>query len=518
MRIPIEIQRRIVRYITEQKMSNRQIGELLKVAPNTVRAVRLKLNKSDENWSTLVELDNTTFTQRLGTMAVKPLQRGKPIPDWNYISAELQKRDVTLVLLWQEFREVEPTGISYSRMSELFSLWVKNYRISMRQLHRAGEKFFVDFCGRTVDIHHQQTGEVFKAYIFVGVFGASGFITALAVSSQTIPNWQKCHIEIFKQVGGVPQQVVPDNLKSAVIRNTPKGILFNRSFAELAEHYNFAILPARPRKPKDKPLAEVSVKIVQMGILARLRNRKFFSLDELNDAIKPLLADINAKTTPRFQKSRLERFLEIDAPALQPLPETLFEPCTHIYQVRVSEYYQVEFKSHYYSVPYQYAHQKVDLRITEKTIEVIFERQRIASHLLHYEIGGQTVNPDHMPPHHRFQFESDPEHLLAWAESVGSLTHVFATRLLRDRRDFANGLKALQRIRRWVYEENYIDYLEDACGYALRINAVSQTSLKSILKQKTHLKSEQPTLSTISKDHQNLRGASYFNIHGESSC
>ncbi|CDI28045.1 IS21 family transposase [Acinetobacter pittii] len=514
MKISVEVQRIIVRYIDEKNMSNRGIAKLLKVSPNTVGRIRKILQLSQENWSSLSMLSNDDFIQRL--QPHKPKQKDnhrKAVPCWSYIENELKKRDVTLQLLWQEFREQEPDGVSYSQTAKLFKAWQKTVRVSMRQIYHAGEKFFIDFCGKTMDIHDPQTGEVQKAQILVGVFGASSYITAYAVGSQRTADLQRCHIEMFKQVGGVPAQVITDNLKAAVIRRSKGHIYLNAGLMDLAEHYGFAIIPARPYKPKDKSLAEVSVKIIQMGVLARLRNRKFFSLDELNSAIQPLLHDINHKTTKRFQQSRYDRFMSIDAPALQPLPATAFEPFHYIDHVRVSEFYEIEYAGHLYSVPYQYAHQTVSLRITHHTIEVIYERQRIASHLLNNEWGGKTLLDAHLAPHHRQQHDADPERLLAWAAQIGNATHTFSQTLLRDRRDLANSLNAIQKMRRWVNEEGLPEQLENACEYALKINAISLTSLRSIMKTKVYdrHRAEALTASPVIT-HANLRGSTYFAI------
>ena len=512
MKISVEIQRTIVRYIDEQNMSNRGIAKLLQISPNTVGRIRKLLRLNQENWQSLSALSNDNFIQRLQPNQSKQRNnQRKATPHWSYIENELKKRDVTLQLLWQEFREQEPNGVSYSQAAKLFKAWQKTIRVSMRQIYRAGEKFFVDFCGKTMDIYNPKTGEVQKAQILVGVFGASSYITVYAVGSQCTADLQRCHIEMFKQVGGVPSQVITDNLKAAVIRRSKGHIYLNAGLMDLAEHYGFAIIPARPYKPKDKSLAEVSVKIVQMGVLARLRNRKFFSLDELNAAIQPLLDDINRKTTKRFQQSRYERFVNIDAPALKPLPITIFEPFHYIDHVRVSEFYEIEYNGHFYSVPYQYAHQLVNLRITHHTLEVIYERQRIASHLLNNEWGGKTLLDAHLAPHHRQQQEADPERLSAWAAQIGTATLAFSQTLLRDRRDLANSLNAIQKMRRWVNEEVLPEQLESACEYALKINAISLTSLKSIIKTKVYDRHRTEGLITSPAiTHSNLRGSTYF--------
>lgn len=526
MRIPVEIQRNIVRYIAEYPMSNRKIGKLVKVSPNTVGRVRLGFEASGLSWETLAAMDHGQFSQCLGTAAsvstsnsISQSIRCKDVPDWFYIEDELKKRDVTLELLWQEFRETHPNGVSYSRMARLFSDWKKTKRLSMRQVHRAGEKFFVDFCGKTMPILNRETGGINYAQIFVGVMGASGYIFALAVPSQQTPDWMFCHIEAFKYLGGVPQHVVSDNLKSAVLKHGKEKILFNKAYFELAEHYHFAILPARPYKPKDKGLVEVSVRIVQQGVLAKLRNHQFFSIAELNCAIQPLIAGINEKTTARFQKSRLDQFLDIDLPVLQQFPEHHFEVCDWAYHIKVNEFYTVEWHGHFYSVPYQYAHQFVDLRVTANTIEIIYQRQRIASHLLNSQVGEQSIQADHMPPNHRFQRDNHPEYLLEWAKNIGPMTQEFVQLNLTERRDFANGLKRVRKLKKWVIEHDYSDRLESACAYAIQINAHAIGSLQSIIKthsdRRADANKEHPILTI---EHSNLRGSSYFKTNGDSNC
>lgn len=515
MKIPIDLQRQIARYLCGPKMSNRLIGRLLSVSPNTVRVIRERLAQAGQSWDVLSALDDAAFRQALGTVPSSATKR-RATPDWLYIDIELRKRDMTLELLWQEFRERHPGGVSYAQMTRLYRAWQKTQRLCMRQLYRAGEILLVDFCGRTVPITDPDTGEVRRAQVFVAVLGASGLIFTWAVPSQKVPDWLACHSKAFEFLGGVPRQVIPDNLKSAVLKHSRLLVVMNQAYAELAEHYGFVILPARPRKPRDKGLVEVSVQIVQRGILARLRHRVFFSVAELNEAIAPLLHELNRKTTPKFPKSRWERFLEIDAAALQPLPVAVFATAERLYDVRVGSDYLVEANRHYYSVPYQYAHQLVDLRLTETVLEVFFQRERIASHVRSDRPGERTVLPAHMPPHHRHQHESSAEALLAWAQSIGPRTYDFAQRNLAERTQFASGLKTLQRLRRWSRDLPSPERLESACAYALTINALTLGRLQSIVRHDADRrdKSLAPSTPTL---HVNLRGADYFATSGESS-
>lgn len=509
MKIPIELQRNITRYIDEHQMGNRAVAKLLKVSHNTVNVIRLQLQLKALTWVQLAPLDNIAFAQQLGTAPTRVSPR-KAVPDWLHIQTELKKRDLTLELLWQEFRETEPNGVSYQQMARLFRAWTKKQRLSMRQIYKAGEKMFVDFCGRTMPITNRDTGEVSMAQVFVGVLGGSGRFFVWAVPSQQIAHWQECHIKAFEYFGGVPQQVVPDNLKSAVISHGRHHVVLNRAFAEMAEHYKFVILPGRPLKPRDKALAEVTVQIVQRGVLAPLRNRTFFSVAELNEAILPLVEAINQKTTKKFPRSRLERFKDIDAPALQALPETPYEPCDWQYKVRVSESYVVEWQRHLYSVPSQYTFHLVDLRITATMVEVFCQRQRIATHPLKDEPGGQSILREHMPSHHCHQQDNEPEALLQWAKDIGPNTYEFARLNLTERSKFANGLKTLQQLRRWAREAQNAGRLESACGYAVRIKALSFTRLESIIRHNSDQRAAADNAAPPVVEHDNLRGAEYF--------
>jgi len=513
MKIPVHLQRHIARTLCGSDMSNRKIGRTFKVSPNTVRAIRARLVQAGLQWETLGALDDEAFRQALGTVPASVSKR-KGTPDWLYIDTELRKRDVTLELLWQEFRESQPEGVSYPQMTRLYREWQKTQRLCMRHIYRAGDIMLVDFCGRTMPITDPDTGEVSRAQVFVAVLGGSGLIFAWVVPSQKVPDWLACHSKGFEFYGGVPRQVTPDNLKSAILKHGRQHIVMNQAYAELAEHYGFVVLPARPRKPRDKGLAEVSVQIVQRGILARLRNRVFFSVSELNEAIVPLLTEINKKTTKKFPRSRWERFQEIDAPALQPLPVAEFATGDRVYDVRVGSDYLVEWEQHYYSVPYQYAHQLVDLRLTGAMLVVFFQRERIANHVRSYRPGEKTILPEHMPPHHRHQHESSVDVLLAWAQSIGPNTYEYAQRNLAERAQFANGLKTIQKLRRWSRELPSMERLESACAYALTINALPLNRLQSIVRHEADRRGK-PLATPQTTLHTNLRGADYFSTSGE---
>lgn len=319
MRLPIERQREVLRLAADNKLSNRAVGRLAKVSHNTVRTLRDQLKQSGETWESLRPLDNKAFTARLCDPR-GPINR-KVCPQWLEVHDQLRLPDMTLELLWQEFREKEPSGVSYAQFTRLYRGWLNTQKVSMRQVHLPGDKMFVDFCGRTMRIKDSVTGAVSTAQIFVATLGASGYIFATAVASQTTQDWLRCHVRALEFFEGVPRFVVPDNLKAAVLKSTRDQLVLNRAYSELSEHYGVTITPARPRKPKDKSLGEIGVQIVQRFILARLRARTFFSLDELNVQIAYWVGVLNDRVTRTYPKSRMVRFLEIESPALQPLPE-----------------------------------------------------------------------------------------------------------------------------------------------------------------------------------------------------
>lgn len=286
MRLLIDQQRTAVRLLKEGSYSNRQIAGMLHISPTTVQKISDLFKASPLSNIELSTLNNKEFTKYLGSANPEAVQHKKPIPDFNYIHRELKMRDVTIELLWQEFKELEPNGVSYSRLARLYRTWCSQKHPCMRQFHKAGESLFVDFCGRTMPITDPLTGIERPCQVFVGVLGGSSYIFSHAVESQKSKHWIECFIKLFNHLGGVPRQIVTDNLKAAVIINNKERLELNRAFEDFAEHYDIAIMPARPKHPQDKGLAEVSVKIVQMGVLAPLRHQKFFSIDELNHEIQ----------------------------------------------------------------------------------------------------------------------------------------------------------------------------------------------------------------------------------------
>lgn len=512
MRLDIKIQRQIIQYHTlNSSFSNRKIARMLGLSHTTVGRVITLFQKCDLRYDELAILPNKAFTEQLGSKLQKLAQLKKVEPDWDYICGELKKRDMTLMLLWQEYRIDYQEGLSYSQFARKYQQWRKTNRLSMRQHYKAGEQALIDFCGRTMPIKNSDTGEIRKVQVFVGVLGASGYIFACAVESQKINDWLRCHIEMFRYFEGVTEQVVTDNLKSAVITNTKTRLQINQSYAELAEYYNFAINPTRPRKPQDKGLAEVSVQIVQRGILAKLRNRTFFSLDELNEAIALGLIELNNKTTKRFIVSRYEQFLQFDKPYLTPTPPVKFEIKEWHYHQRVDEFYQVNINGVRYSVPYQYAHKQIDIAVSDRLIEMYYQRQRIASHPIATNGRLEAIDMYHMPKDHQYQVEASPDYLRQWANKLGDNSHLWIDEFLSNKQDYARNVRKARDLKQWIIENQYENRLDDACKSAIAMNSFSISTLQNLIKSKSYLKLNNKINQTATDiQHENVRGGSYY--------
>jgi transposase len=378
----------------------------------------------------------------------------------------------------------------------------------MRLSHKAGEKVFVDYAGQTVPVVDSQTGEILPAQIFIGVLGASNYTYAEAHWSQDLPNWTGAHVRMFDFFGGVTEIVVPDNLKAGVKHPSRYEPDLNPTYQDLAQHYGVAVIPARVRKPKDKAKAEVGVQVVERWILARLRNRTFFSLTDLNQAIRGFLDELNARLMKHLGRSRRELFEMLDQPVLKPLPESPYEFALWK-KARVNIDYHVEFEKHYYSVPHTLIHEAVYIRATESTIEVFFKNRRVASHRRINSPGRHTTVAEHMPPSHQKYQEWSPDRFIRWAHTIGPHTALLVQAMFDSRKHPQQAYRSCMGILRLAkrYGE---DRLEAACGRALPAGIHSYKGVKNILDAKLdQVEPEEPS-TLIPTDHENIRGRTYY--------
>ena len=432
----------------------------------------------------------------------------RPQPDWARVHRELRRPGVTLQLLWEEHRAVHTDGYGYSHYCELYRAWAARLSPTMRQSHVAGERMFVDYAGTTLAVIDASTGEVRTAQLFVAVLGASSYIYAEATWTQGLSDWIGSHTRTFSFMGGVSATVVCDNLRSGITKACFYEPAVNRTYAETAAHYSTTILPARPYRPRDKAKAEVGVQVATRFIIAKLRNRQFFSLTALNAAIAELVPQINDRVSRHLGASRRALFEELERPALKPLPA---EPYVFAEwkECRVGLDYHIEIEKHYYSVPHQLLRETVWARITARTIEVLHRGQRVAAHVRSSSNRKHTTVREHMPSSHRRYADWTPERLRRQAGEIGRHTSALVEIILQERTHPEQGFRACMGILRLA--KNYDrERLEAACCRALEIGARSYSSVNSILKnnldrQRPEMPADGPAIA-----HDNIRGPTYF--------
>jgi transposase len=490
-------------------LSNRQIAKSCAIARSTVADYLFRLQQAGLNWPLSHDIDDNQLEQRLYP-ALPALPAGqRPVVDWAYIHRQLRHKTVTLMLLWQEYKQIYPQGYQYSQFCNLYRQWAGRIDPVMRQEHRAGEKMFVDYAGQTVGVYDLQANQMRQAQIFVAVLGASNYTYAEATWSQTLPDWIGSHSRAFGFFNGVPQIVVPDNLKAGVSKACFYEPDINPTYLDMANHYGTAVIPARVKKAKDKAKVEVAVQVVERWILARLRNRQFFSLSQLNEAIAELLVDLNSKPFQKLPGCRKQLFDTLDRPALNPLPAKPY-PYAEWKKATVNIDYHIEVERHYYSVPYQLIKNKVDVRITQRTIECFYKNKRVASHIRSYQKGRHTTVKEHMPKSHQKWAQWTPDRFIRWAGKVGPHTQTLIETILNSRTHPQQGFRSCLGILRLV--KSYGNRrLEAACRRAVIIGGTSYRSVESILKHNLDQKplaQEQAAEPCI--EHTNIRGSQYY--------
>jgi transposase len=502
--------REVLRLIHEAGLGQRQVARSLQLSPSTVAEYRRRAALAGLAWPLPEGLDDAALEQRVFPPPdARPAHR-RPLPVWTEVHAELKRRQgVTLALLWEEYKAAHPEGLQYSRFCDHYRAWAGRLDLVMRQSHRAGEKLFVDWAGQTVAVVDRTTGEVRPAQVFVAVLGASSYTYAEATWTQTLPDWIGAHTRALEFLGGAPEIVVPDNPRTGVDRTCRYDPDLNATYAEWAAHYGVAVIPARVRKPRDKAKVEVGVQLVERWVLAALRHRTFFSLPELNAAIRSLVERLNQRPFKKLPGSRASLFATLDRPALRPLPAARYV-FAEWSRVRVHIDYHVEVDHHYYSVPYTLVGKPLDARASAHTVELFHQGVRVASHLRSHARGRYTTLPEHMPEAHRRYAEWTPERLVRWAAKTGPATAQAAEAILASRPHPEQGYRACQGLIR--LGKSYGEArLEAACTRALATGPVSYRRVADILKAGLD---RQPTLALDTPApglaHDNLRGPEYY--------
>lgn len=499
----------VLRLLWDQRRSARDVAKSCSISRTTVGEYERRALAAGLSWP-LPEVDDGTLEVLLFPPPPNIAPDDRPVPDWNEVDKELRRKGVTRLLVWQEYRAEHPDGYSYTRFCELFHDWRGVQGLSMRQTHLAGEKAFVDYAGHTVPIVDPRTGETRDAQIFVGALAASQYAYVEASWSQGLEDWVMSHVRMLSFFGGCPEILVPDNLKAGVRSPHLYEPEINPTYLEFARHYDLAVIPARSRKPKDKAIVESAVQVVERWILAKLRNRTFFSLAELNDAIWVLLREFNDRSFQKRPGSRRSLFEELDRPALRPLPRDRY-----VYAlwktVRPHVDYHVTIDAHHYSVPHQLAKKSLDARVTATTIEVFHKSQRVASHHRSYRKGGHTTIREHMPPAHQAQAGTTRESLLAGADRIGPSTVSFVEGVIAARAHPQQAYRSCLGVLR-LGKKYGDDRLDAACRRAVMLGSFSLKSVDAILKNNLDqqpLDTPEPTLLPKTS-HVNVRGGSYY--------
>ncbi len=500
--------REILRLVWGCNQSRRDTAKTCGVGKSTVDDTINRAIAAGLSWP--VELDDEALESRLYPPVKPPSARKLRAPEWQALHDELSRhKHLTLMLLWQEYKEGEPSGYQYSQFCELYRQWRKTLDRSMRQEHRAGDKFFVDYSGTTLDIVAASTGEIREAEIFVGVMGNSNLTYAEATWTQTLPDWIGSHVRAFGYLGAVPHCVVPDNLRSGVSKACRYEPDINPTYAEVADHYGTAVIPARVRRPKDKAKVEGGVLIAQRFILAGLRQRTFFSLAEANAAIRQRLELLNHRPFRKLPGCRRSRFEELDRPAMLPLPEQPYQ-FAELLKARVHIDYHVQVDHHFYSVPHRLVGEELIVRATATTIECLHKGNRVASHARSFLQGKHSTLPDHMPKAHREYAEWTPQRIIAWAAQTGPATAGVVEQILSRKAYPEHGFRSCMGVislgKRFSRER-----LEAACKRALAIRGVSYKSIKSILENNLDQKPLPEQLDLLPVSHENIRGTHYYN-------
>lgn len=499
-------------------LSTREIGRSVGMGKTTVEELLRRAELAGIRWPVPEELDDVALEARLYPGEPRGLP-SRPEPDWRAVHLELRKRkDVTLELLWLEYRRDHPDGYSYSHFCARYRAWAETVDPVMRQTYRAGEKMLVDYPGDTLSLVDPKSGEVAPVYLFVATLGASDYTYLEPQRAQDLAAWIGGHVRAFEYFRGVPRILVPDNAKVAVRRPDRYEPELNRTYQEMAAYYSAAIVPARPRRPRDKARVEQMVQMAERWVIAPLRHRIFFSFEELEEAVAELREALNDRPFQKLEGTRRQLYLEMDKPALQPLPDRPYEFA--LWKVaRVGIDYCIEVEGNYYSAPYTLIHQTVDVRMSAAVVEIYHQGRRVGLHPRLFGRGRFHIDPAHQPPAHRAYSEWTPERMVRWAEGIGSKTALFVQAILEQYPHPELGCRSCLGVLR-LGKQYPRERMEAAAERALQARALGYRHLRSILeKGLDRLPLEPESIRVPVPEHANVRGAGYYaSKEGDEPC
>jgi transposase len=504
--------REVLRLRYDLGLLQHQIARSCSISQPTVYRYLERASAAGLSWPLPEDCDDRRLDELLflagpasGSAAVR-----RPPVDFAEIQRQLQSHQyVTLQLLWEEYHQSQPEGYRYSHFCESYRQWRRKQDVVLRQEHRAGEKMFVDWAGATIPIYDRDRGEAKPSWLFVAALGASSYTFARATLSQDLAHWIECHVLAFEFFQGTSKLIVPDNLRTGVTRACRYEPDLNRTYLEMAQFYGVAVMPARPYRPRDKAKAEAAVLLAERWLVAVLRQEKFFSLAELNQALAPLLERLNQRPFRKREGTRASLYAALDRPALQPLPTERYV-MAEWKTVRANIDYHVEVDRHYYSVPYQLVGEKLESRSTATTVEIFHQGKRVASHARSFSAYHHSTVHEHRPKSHQAHLEWTPSRLIHWGESVGTATAQVMRTILESKPHPEMGYRACLGILRLAKAYSN-PRLEAACQRALDAQACSYSSLKSMLKRGLDRQpSDASEPQHASPQHENLRGGDYY--------
>lgn len=513
-RISMRKIKELLRLKFECGLSTRQMATSLGIGLGSVHEYLARVRVAGLSWPLPEGLTEEQLEARLFPPPVTRSRDARPLPDWKQLDTQLKRKGVTLRLLWEEYRTDCPEGLGYSQFCKCFSDFRGTLDPRMRQTHKAGEKLFVDYAGLTLPLIDAATGEIQQVQIFVATLGASSYTFAEATLTQSVSDWIGSHVRAFAFFGGVPEVLVCDNLKSGVTTPCRYEPELQRTYEEMAISYKTAILPARVVKPRDKAKVEAGVQSVEERLLAPLRNRQFFSLAQINQALAPLLAQLNARPMQGRDQSRADLFAALDQPALNPLPQRPYE-LGFWSRARVNLDYHITVDDRYYSVPYRFVKLEVEVRLSAAIVEIYHRGERIASHTLVAAKYGCSTQEAHRPESHKAYAEWTPARLLDWVAKSSPCTRQVGERLLstpaHPQQGFRSCLGLLRLCNRYGVERT-----EAACRKALAIHAVNYKSVKALLENNMDKLPDPPLEVPVPPvQHANIRGADYYRAPSE---
>lgn len=502
--------REILRYRFECKLSLDRIASALAVSKGCVYKVVEAFTRTGASWPLPQNLTDSELESLLYKNEKEEVKAGEDCINIEYINKELSRPHVTIELLWREYQESNPQGMSRATFFRKVKMSI-HLKPDMKMLLKGGDLLFVDYSGDKPFYIDRFTGEVKGVELFVACWGASSYCYAEVTESQTAQDFCGSHVNAFKFFGCVPKGLVPDNLKSGVTKANRYEPQINALYSKLAEHYETAVIPARVRKPKDKAPVESAVGFVQRYVLGRLRNRQFFSLHELNQAIKELIVQLNNEPMQLYGgMSRKIRFDEIDRPNALPLRNDHFAITDLKYDVGVAPNYHINYDYHYYSVPSEFSRKKVDVYLVGSTLEIYHDRVHVCRHLKQPPNYQYTTVDEHMPSNHKIVRGWSPQWLVSRAEQIGQSTKEAAEMILKKHNHPQQGFNSIMGLLN-LSKIYTAQRLEMASQRAIRFSCVTYRSIKTILEKNLDKEEVVPKVSTPGiTDHINIRGSQYF--------